>query len=1235
MKLKRRIASLLAFVMAFSTIAAFSVSADVAAPTSIGIEPFSTPTPWANASDAITAINSITSIQVTPAVIASEGHFDNFAAFTTWLGTLVPVVDLASATGFAWPEVVATGATGDQVTLPAGNLDTTTTPSATTFATNVNTMLGAVALIPSGTADRLNTEFHSAFETFAGTVAGAVNVVGAPAVFGWPTITNATLPGAAANFTTAQLAALNTFVAARGALTMNPPTNATTAISAGAGVLAYPADEAMVRAALGTMIVPPPAMAVPGLTPSQAVNFPRPFAWGPVGTLEQNWFFVDRYVQGAEQNNHDLGAAAGDRPTLQAAEVVIPGPQLPMFGGSFTLQLTEWGANPWNHMFNNDNIHQIASTVSVNPWGEVNNITLLPEHGRFYQLNANTIVYSGRRADANSIAEIPLFIQRSGQTLTITPQGDFAGRNDIVARVPILANITLGVVPTLTMRGIGADVEVPFTTAGGGVTASVTAVTARNDITLNQITINENAYGAILGGGQVAITFPMGWTVTDRPSVVLGGLAANTTPSWPSHVVDPGTGAFMNSLPRDGIIAPVVMVVNLNTALNRPSVGIRSGITISGLRLVNTANPWDAPVEGSLYATFSTGPDASGIMPAGQGNANNIGLRQAYRTINNVDLRVAEVRDFDISFVRSPATGGVGNIPTIVAGWLPAPGNQAGRTHVSNHERGVGRNVTTGAAAYGNSASVRFEEVVPRSAWTAHTLTFTLVDADGNPHPYATIRNVNFQPDVIGVTGEVANNMPHRVTGNFINQRAAATAANPNYQGTGTITGNAAVIFDETGRSVTVSGLSLATQIENVWRNGRIRLDAHFGITADVSFAGNVYVQVTNGGRAFTGNFGEIDLPQVQIAEVRRGVYVETEVTEVRVGFQTFGVADITIHETMPGDFRSGHDIRLSLGEYFTGQVSGDANVQFIPLTTLQAQNHISVGGADRVQDRAAAHLAPFHHITDELVVTITRPTNANATTTSYISLTDLNVRLNRAVPHGDYQLVVRGSSVLNNENFYGNLNVAGNGNFLRPNETNFRRYPHTPLMIDFITVGTPGDYAVGNLTGGNQVAINAPTLRIPFNATTNFYIDNEAAVFPVPVVNLGAPAVVNGVEVPAGRMFVPFRAVVNALNGNDLDERYTDAIVWHQGSPNENIPHAVTISLGDRTATFTIGSHEIVRGDRSVVPMVEGADVIRPFIGNGTVGQQDTMYLPIRFIAYAFGLSVDTATVAGNVVIN
>ena len=611
---------------------------------------------------------------------------------------------------------------------------------------------------------------------------------------------------------------------------------------------------------------------------------------------------------------------------------------------------------------------------------------------------------------------------------------------------------------------------------------------------------------------------------------------------------------------------------------------------------------------------------AGGNVP---GNRNPRDLIRAFSSITSAEVTLANFQNRGVAFDRISGGGGAGNVPTIVAGWLPAAGSQAGRSHDRMHDRSTGRNLTGTAdamvrRAYGNTATVLLEELAPESFWGVHGISFTLVDAEGNLHPYATIRNVQFNTNTGNNVENNAGTGQH-FNGNFVNQRPTATG-DTNHHITTTGPGNTRVdvAFSADGRTVDVFGMRVPVADRNT---GRIQLEANFGITAYSGFSGPVYVMAHRGGQSFLDDFGTVDLAPVHIADVRLGFEVDTQTTQVQIGFQEISVADITITEVEPGDFRTGQ-IRLGIGEYMTGGLTeAVSHIRFVPIPIAQTQNHLFIGGAPTANQRVMANLAPIGQAAQELIVNITRPTQ-HASISSYIELRNLAVRVDRAVPYGTFELLVRGSAVMNNDEFNGTVNgeITNNANTaILPGQAGHRRYAHMPRVIeDYVLVVTPGHGQPG-APGTGTTAINIPTVSIAWaHGTTNMTVDGtttpltNAAGAGVATVNLGTGAVVNGVSVPADRVYVPLRAIIVALGGEILS-------IGHR--PEGGV-ETITVSLGGQSAVFTVGATTV--SNRYGVHAIPAP----VFIGNGTVGAEGTTYLPISGIHAAFSniLTLDSS---------
>jgi hypothetical protein len=1009
--------------------------------------------------------------------------------------------------------------------------------------------------------------------------------------------------------------------------------------------------------------------------------------FGFIGNTDARWTMFDRIFNIIGEMDDTIGG----RPTHVAPELVIPASALNPAGGAIEISLDGWGGNAFINAWENaigERVLAYAGAASLFGPGMGTLMTpqrleLLPraEAAGFSRgvIGGNEVFfYSGLRVSGtinpedtaydqfpHLFNELPLAIRfvadgSTARAIIYYPPLSGVGVTSVL-RFPVIAEGTatnFTTEPTLRMVSGVTLATTPglepgvlrYVVGAAGVRFEITNVrTGRNSVTLDQIRLvgAAGAQNAFIANGQINLLLPLGYVWDPDAHVTFGtaaGEAIEGNVGQGAHVFIPSNaynygGAL--AIPRDGQMAQSLLVINLGDIPPlRP--GQANTLFINGLTVRQAGHtPGQAIQEGDVYLTISSG--SAGMSWGGTHAATNLysgpnrttggwgtlaptatAVRPAFRSIAPEYRLVARFADFGVTFARLPAANG-GEISEIVAGWLPGGPGRAGP---DVHERITGRRIfpATNVASRGNVASVRFEEIVPNSAWTAHSLTFTVVDEYGDPHPSVSIQNVHFTPSIQGVSGtwsNVVQGMPSRAVGNFFNRVNAPAPTGGTGASAEGLFGGASVTFGPDGNTVTIANMRLAQQI---WDEGRIRIDAHFALTADVMYYGNVYIQVTDLGQAHGGAaFGTIEIDPVQVATVRRGIEVDFESTYVQVGFQTVNISDITIREMEVGDFRTGTNIRVGLGEYMSGRPAGTSNVTFIPIGALQINNHIETGGAARPQDRVNARLAPTGAVADQLEVSIIQRTRG--TEPSWIRLHSLQVRIIRDVPYGTYELVIRGSSVLNNENFENlNLHPGAARTPMLPIETGFARYGHGPFMEEnFIVVETPG-------AGAGNFAMNT-RITVPFAPGSVFTVNGEQLNFQdyhgnvISSANVSAPTVVNTVLVPTGRLFVPLRPIIEALGGT---------IDFHAGNLYEGIPHVLVGIVGENRAYFRVGVDSYRTSAAGMdIPMRTDGIIVMPFIGDGVVGNVGVTYIPIRYIVNALGLEYEVDTAGQQVIIN
>ena len=230
-------------------------------------------------------------------------------------------------------------------------------------------------------------------------------------------------------------------------------------------------------------------------------------------------------------------------------------------------------------------------------------------------------------------------------------------------------------------------------------------------------------------------------------------------------------------------------------------------------------------------------------------------------------------------------------------------------------------------------------------------------------------------------------------------------------------------------------------------------------------------------------------------------------------------------------------------------------------------------------------------------------------------------------MPNTDIALVGRGDAILNNDHFVMNaIGVIGGGiqaggigagaNLLSPGQTGFRRYGFTGLVVEnYIDVTTPGATEEGFLTPGGQQPVNLPTIVVNHLPSATFTVDGASVTHygGSQSVNITPGQVVNGVQVIAGRLYVPLRSIVVEGLGGEVS--------WIPGPAGGSEGSAVTGTLNGRTAIFPVGSLTFYDYLGRTIPAPYG---MAAFIGNGTVGVAGRTYVPLRSIALAFGLELD-----------
>jgi hypothetical protein len=502
-----------------------------------------------------------------------------------------------------------------------------------------------------------------------------------------------------------------------------------------------------------------------------------------------------------------------------------------------------------------------------------------------------------------------------------------------------------------------------------------------------------------------------------------------------------------------------------------------------------------------------------------------------------------------------------------------------------------------------HSRVVRIEELAPQSAWGSRNIEFTLTDAEGNPHPYAAIAGVEFRSGRMdaastniqtGFHWSAWSSFHNRVPGprGGAGTGAGLTLANSN----GTVLAGrdnrnthagaqSLVVFDAGGQRVSVQNLTVENpQTQSIW------LEARFFISSDVNFDGNVYVAITNiwnehlNDPMFVQDRAGNPQGPIQIATIERRLNLESEVTNINIGFQSIPVANITLSETQANVLRTGREIQLSLSEFGVAGARTDMGFNAIN------RGNIAIDGHATATNRLDVTMLPMQVGEPSIRMSVSRTSSG---TGSAITFQNLHVYANHSVPYGVYGVIARGNAILDNDetvlNWFGGTGI--NARQLAANESGFRRYGFGGLLFDpYINVITPGQGVPGGLTGIVGVQVGSPIATV--GGFAHHMVNGSGHIVPVIQQVIGGQA----------RVMVPVRGIADMLGADTA---------W------DAVTRSVSIIVGDRHVIFTIDSTTYtVNG----VPHTLDVPPTIPASGPGA----NTTYLPFRAVGEAFGITVD-----------
>jgi len=437
-------------------------------------------------------------------------------------------------------------------------------------------------------------------------------------------------------------------------------------------------------------------------------------------------------------------------------------------------------------------------------------------------------------------------------------------------------------------------------------------------------------------------------------------------------------------------------------------------------------------------------------------------------------------------------------------------------------------------------AKVTVEEGIANKSWWVDTETsFTLTDADGNKLTDVKFAEVKVDYTDVTDTGKVESaGYLKNITGQY-NDSDYWYYSN---DGSTFYLNEAASVADSKAKAVLTIYLS-----------------------ADAGFEGDVYLTI--GGDSVPSSRANIENNgTVKVATVKSKITVDTKVTEVQVGYQTYSVADVTITEAEPGLLTKDEEIVLGIGEFNASRSQSD--IYFNPVTDDQ----ISTTGDIKVTAKKSS-------TTSYLALNVDK----RSTSSSTISLSNLAVKINRSNPVGTYELNVYGYAVIKNDNDILNSDS-------KTTTTGYKRYGFDNPAY------TVSDYVKVVSETGFDVLTQEVTI---YQNSTAVLVDGVTLELDAPTKNVD------------GRLYVPLRFLSLVFGATN------EQIIWDNETRN------VQITIGGTTVTWTQDSEYYVKGGVRMA-MTEDGVVSKAFISTDDDESNGRTYIPFRYFGYAFNIPVN-----------
>lgn len=379
-----------------------------------------------------------------------------------------------------------------------------------------------------------------------------------------------------------------------------------------------------------------------------------------------------------------------------------------------------------------------------------------------------------------------------------------------------------------------------------------------------------------------------------------------------------------------------------------------------------------------------------------------------------------------------------------------------------------------------------------------------------------------------------------------------------------------------------------------------------FNLSVDPAFTGDIKLSVVGGGQ------NEGSTPDTLIAKAVAPFEIKTQTTKVDLGYQDYNTADIVITETKPGMFLEGKQAVLNLVAPYGTQEVGFSEAKFDV-----------TGGELEVKEKA------FKVNNGAITFDINKASYKNPST---ITIKNVKVGSTRSVPFGSYSLSLSGKAVINNyadaKNIsddkafsLSNTGSKDNANLINQSNTSYYEVkdyvnvitetgtlnqtvkvsvgektvlvgdkaidmdvaPYiqassnsTMVPLRFVSVALGVDSSnIANPDESNKVTwdANSKTTTIYYGAGTGQKIIQFQASSNIMVVDGTRIPMEYGVkaEIKDGRMFVPFRALGQALGIAVTWDANTRTAIYNEN--NARNTNATTTTTTATTATTTTAS--------------------------------------------------------------